>query len=75
MGRTRKDSRNAGTVIEVVRRADGSFDIFRNREIHREAVHPDGLNAELCGRFGYCQEEYEAILRELNETGTATVRF
>jgi len=27
------------------------------------------LPRELCMRFGYCGEEYEEILRELNQSG------
>ena len=33
MSRTRKDSRQ-GTVIELIEREDGTFDLFLNRELN-----------------------------------------
>jgi hypothetical protein len=70
MSRTRKDSRQ-GTVIEVIRREDGFFDFFVNRRLERERIHEDGLGDILCARFGYCQNELDAILLELNQSGRA----
>ena len=71
MGRTRKDSRWQGTVIRVVKREDDTFDLILNRELSKEAIHRDGLEDILCVRFGYCQDEFAAILRELDENGRA----
>jgi hypothetical protein len=75
MSRTRKDSLQQGTIIELVRRDDGTFDLFLNRDLNREHIYEHGLSEELCVRFGYCGEEYEAILQELNQNGKATVRL
>jgi hypothetical protein len=47
MSRTRKDSRQ-GTVIEVIRREDGAFDLFLNRKLDHECIHEDGLLDVLC---------------------------
>ncbi len=69
MSRTRKDSPSQGTVIEVRKRDDGTFDLFLNRRLDRERIHEDWLVEVLCVRFGYCQDEFEAILRELNRDG------
>jgi hypothetical protein len=70
MSRTRKDSRQ-GTVIRVIKRDDGTYDLFLNRELCQSRIHPDGLNNVLCARFGYCQDEFAAILTELNQNGSA----
>jgi hypothetical protein len=70
MSRTRKDSRQ-GTVIELVKRSDGAFDLFLNRELDREGIHEDGLMDVLCVRFGYCGEEYDSTLHEVNQNGRA----
>jgi hypothetical protein len=68
VSRTRKDS-HQNRVLEVVKRDDGTFDLFLNRNVYRSGVSEDTLPRELCRRFGYCGEEYEEILRELNQTG------
>ena len=68
MSRTRKDSRR-GTVIEIIRREDGTFDLFLNRELNREGIHEDGLVDVICVRFGYCADEFDAFLSELNQNG------
>ncbi len=69
MSRTRKDSNWQGTVIRVIRREDGDFDLFLNRELAKESIPLTGLEAVLCGRFGYCQDEFSAILSELDKNG------
>jgi len=68
MGRTYKDAKQ-NRVLEVVKRQDGTFDLFLNRKLYRGQIHPDGLEQELCVRFGYCGQEYNSILREVEETG------
>lgn len=74
MGRTYKDAKQ-NRVLEVVKRQDGTFDLFLNRRLHRGQIHPDGLPEELCVRFGYCGEEYDLILREVEETGRKELFF
>ncbi len=73
MSRTRKDLRQ-GTVIKVVKRKDGTFDLFLNRELNQQGIHEDGLVDVLCVRFGYCADEFDAILIELSQTGRAERR-
>ncbi len=70
MSRTRKDSRQ-GTVIEVIKREDGTFDLFLNRRLDHDRILEDGLEDVLCVRFGYCADEFNAILFELNQNGRA----
>lgn len=68
MGRTYKDARQ-NRVLEVVKREDGTFDLFLNRRLYLGQISEDGLPQELCVRFGYCGEEYDAILLELEQSG------
>jgi len=75
VSRTRKDSRKQGTVLENVKREDGKFDLFRNRELDHGQVVESYLSDWLCVRFGYCGEEYDAILREVNLIGRAKIAF
>lgn len=78
MSRTQKDSaRNtkATTVLELVKRADGNFDLFLNGILHRGEIQERWLPEELCVRFGFCGAEYEAILLAVNESGKSKVVF
>ena len=69
VGRTFKDIKQ-NRVLEVVRREDGTFDLFLNRRLDRGQIPEAGLPEQLCVRFGFCGDEYDSILRELNQTGT-----
>ena len=46
-----------------------------NGRLDREQVQKDGLNDQLCVRFGFCAEEYDSILNELAENGTKKLFF
>ena len=72
MSRTRKDSYQ-GTVVEVVKRLEGTFDLFLRRKLELEGIDERGLGDTICRRFGYCQDEFVAILDELNRNGMWTV--
>jgi hypothetical protein len=71
MSRTLKDSKDSmrRSVIEVIKRPDGTFDLFRDRKLEREGIHEEWMVDVLCVRFGYCAEEYDAMLHELNQNG------
>jgi hypothetical protein len=68
VSRTYKDARQ-NRVLEVVKREDGTFDLFLNRRLYLGQISEERLPWELCVRFGYCQDEYEPIRRELAERG------
>jgi hypothetical protein len=70
MSRTRKDSPHVfDRTLEVVKTATGKYDIFLGGQLNRHEIDEDGLPEVLCVRFGYCQEEYASILREVSEVG------
>jgi len=76
LSRTRKDSRKStNRVLEVVRRDDGTFDLFMNGALGRGRIPEDGLNGQLCVRFGLCGKEYDSILLELLENGRKKLFF
>ena len=54
---------------------DGTFDLFLNSKLDRSNVPEQYLNDELCVRFGFCGEDYDAILSEVKQKGRAEVRF
>ena len=74
VSRTRKDS-NQNRVLEVVKRDDGTFDLYLNRKLDRDGISEDGLPKELCMRFGFCGDEYDSILREVNQTDKKALYF
>jgi len=55
----------------VIKRKDGTFDFILNRESAEKSIPMAGLEDVLCRRFGYCQDEFVAILAELDEYGKA----
>jgi len=76
VSRTRKGSRRAtNRVLEVVRMDDGTFDLFMNGKLDRQRIPQDGLNEQLCVRFGFCGEEYDSIVHELAENGRKKLFF
>jgi hypothetical protein len=76
VSRTQKNSNQTpNTILELVRTKDGTFDLFLNSNLDRSSVPEQYLNNELCGRFGFCAEEYDTILREVKQKGRAEVRF
>ena len=76
MSRTRKDSANKRqTVLEIVKRGDDTFDLFLNHVLNKPAAPEKWLPEWLCVRFGFCGEEYDAILQEVRLKGRATVVF
>jgi hypothetical protein len=75
LSRTRKDAiKNTNLVLEVVKRDDGTYDLFLNHSLDRSQIPEMWLPEELRARFGFCGEEYRAILREVNQSGRWTFR-
>jgi hypothetical protein len=59
-------------VWEIVRKTDGTFEMFRKGELLHTSI-PDGwLEAQL-GQYGFCGQEYEDIRRQLDECGKAKI--
>ena len=76
VSRTRKDSNQiTKTVLELVKRDDGTFDLFFDGRLERSHVTEKWLPEELCVRFGFCGEEYDAILHNAKQDGRTTVSF
>lgn len=77
MSRTTKDVRRQQTIRktwEIVRRPDGSFDIFGNDELAHSSVPDKWLEEELA-RYGICGEEYRNARREIEESGKAKLVY
>jgi len=49
----------------VVKRDDGTFDLFLNQTLDRSAIPETWLPEELCLRFGFCGEEISRITGHL----------
>jgi hypothetical protein len=70
MSRTQRFSRH-GTVMRVTKRDDGTFDLVLNRLLSQASIPMAALEKVLCVQFGYCQDEFAAIVSELDDTGRA----
>ena len=74
MSRTRKDSRqHRGTLLEVVKIGDDAFDLLVNHEVYRSKAPLAALPEWLCVRYGFCGDEYEAILQEVERDGKKVI--
>jgi len=74
MSRTRKDSAGMkDTVLEVVKRDDGNFDLFLNHKLDHSQTPESSIPEWRCVRFGFCGDEYVSILREVELNGRATI--
>ncbi len=74
MSRSHRDStKNASTVLELVRMDDGTFDLFLNSRLERNRVSEASLSEEICVRFGFCGEENRSIFRAVHEHGIKTI--
>ena len=76
VSRTRKDSKQiSNTVLELVAKADGTFDLLWDGKPHRVGISERWLNEELCVRYGLCGDEYDAIVLAATTSGRATRVF
>jgi hypothetical protein len=74
MSRTQKDSRRQqGTVIEVIKVGADAFDLLINHDVFRRNAPHAALPDWLCVSFGFCGEEYEAILQEIEREGRKVI--
>jgi hypothetical protein len=78
LSRTHKDERSRKTVsfaVEVLKNEDGTYEVFYKGKLTCSRVPECWLYKELCVRFGFCGDEYEPIIRQLNDSGKATLLF
>ena len=57
----------------MLKNDDGTYEVFSKGELIRRRVPERWLYQELCGGLGFCGDEYEDIIRQLNDSGKATV--
>jgi len=60
-------------VIEVVKVSDDAFDLLINHELYRSNAPESALPEWLCVRYGFCGEEYKAILQEIQREGRKVI--
>ncbi len=61
-----------GNVWEIIRKQDGSFDIFHKGELLHGSIPDQWLENQL-GNYGFCGQEYKDIRYELDQFGRARV--
>ena len=70
-----KDSLHSKRFLEVVKRGDGTYDLFLDDAPDRSRISERWLPEELCVRFGFCGEEYDSIQHELNLNGRTKLQL
>jgi hypothetical protein len=58
-----------------MKRKDGAFDLFLNKELLQHNVQEKWLPDWLCVRFGFCGEEYKSAISELERAGQVKLTF
>jgi hypothetical protein len=61
-----------GNVWEIVRKEDGTFDMFREGELLHGSI-PDKWLADQLGNYGFCGQEYKDIRLQLDQFGRARI--
>jgi len=61
-----------GNVWEIIRKQDGSFDIFHKGELLHAAIPDKWLENQL-GHYGFCGQEYKVIRFQLDQFGKARI--
>jgi hypothetical protein len=61
-----------GNVWEIVKREDGTFDMFHQGKLLHGSI-PDRWLEDQLVRYGFCGEEYRDIRRNLDEFGKAKI--
>ena len=69
-----KPRRQTAKVYEILKRPDGSFDIFHNGELTDRLV-PDRWLEDQLVKYGICGEEYRETRRRLDSVGEARLVF
>jgi len=57
---------------EIVRKEDGTFDMFHLGKLLHGAI-PDEWLADQLGHYGFCGQEYTDIRRQLDQFGRAKI--
>jgi hypothetical protein len=57
-------------VWEIVKKQDGTFDIFRTGELLHASI-PEKWLASKLGQYGFCGQEHKEIVRQLDQVGRA----
>ena len=73
LSHTWKNPKPTSRVLELVKRDDGTFDLFLNRRLDQTHIVEEWFPEQLCVRFGFCGEEYDSIMATVNRDGRATV--
>ena len=54
--------------LEIVKKVDGTFDLFRKGELIHSSI-PDRWLGEELAKYGYCGQEYTDIRHQLDQIG------
>ncbi len=60
-------------IWEFLRKENGTYAVIHNGELQSDSISKERLEKELCVRFGFCGQEYEKIIRQLEQSGKCTM--
>jgi hypothetical protein len=59
-------------VWEIIKKEDGTFDLFRTGKLLHESIPEEWLSDQL-GHYGFCGQEYDDIRYQLDLVGRAKI--
>jgi hypothetical protein len=71
---TRAGKQSVPNVYEIIRQADGTFDIFHNGELTSRSTPDEWLEDELA-KYGICGHEFRDARRQLDDFGKVKLEF
>lgn len=60
------------TVWEIIKKEDGTFDLFRTGELLHGSI-PEKWLADQLEQYGFCGQEYAEIRLQLDQAGFAKI--
>ena len=74
MGKTFR-GRPKKSIWEFVKNRDGTYSVFHNGILRSDSIAEEWREHEFCVRCGFCGDEGEKIVAELDKSGRYTIEL
>ena len=74
MGKTFRD-RPKKSIWEFVKNKNGTYSVVHNGILRSDSIAEEWREHEFCVRYGFCGDESEKIVAELDKSGRYTIEL
>jgi hypothetical protein len=74
MGKTFRDTTTTKNIWEFIKKEDGSYAVIHNGKLRSDSVPEKWRQEEFC-RYGFCGDEGEKIVAELDKSGRCLIEL